>query len=202
MKSVKVSLYSFVVACLLCLSASPAFASLGDAWGMYINDDNPGWTVELGSDALSHQLEMPSMYFYAPDVELGHNAVWQREWVDGEGDTSYTHALNDGVYAIMFLDTSHSFSSAATLVDMDWSTPEAALASAGSLGLDWFTVGWLYFGGDYSTVLFEGYSWDGGSSAVESISDSFTRATPIPGAIWLLGSGIVGLAGLRRKVRS
>lgn len=33
-----------------------------------------------------------------------------------------------------------------------------------------------------------------------TVSGSFARATPIPGAIWLLGSGMVGLIGLRRKM--
>ena len=33
-------------------------------------------------------------------------------------------------------------------------------------------------------------------------SGQVTTATPIPGAVWLLGSGIVGLVGLRRKKKS
>lgn len=32
-------------------------------------------------------------------------------------------------------------------------------------------------------------------------TNTYTKATPIPGAIWLLGSGLVGLAGLRRRMR-
>jgi len=31
--------------------------------------------------------------------------------------------------------------------------------------------------------------------------NTYIKATPIPGAVWLLGSGLVGLAGLRRRMR-
>jgi hypothetical protein len=34
----------------------------------------------------------------------------------------------------------------------------------------------------------------------EIIAYHTPSAVPIPGAVWLLGSGLVGLAGLRRKV--
>ncbi len=40
------------------------------------------------------------------------------------------------------------------------------------------------------------------SHAMELISSTLTVApTPIPGAVWLLGSGLVGLMGLRRRQR-
>ena len=31
---------------------------------------------------------------------------------------------------------------------------------------------------------------------------SISSATPIPGAVWLLGSGLVGLVGFRRKMKA
>jgi hypothetical protein len=38
------------------------------------------------------------------------------------------------------------------------------------------------------------------SYAVEVLTSTLTVSpTPIPGAIWLLGSGLVGLVGIRRK---
>ena len=50
-------------------------------------------------------------------------------------------------------------------------------------------------------------SWGGtnaglGGSGEHFVMDNFTfneTAVPIPGAVWLLGSGLVGLAGLRKK---
>ncbi len=32
-------------------------------------------------------------------------------------------------------------------------------------------------------------------------NDVVAKAVPIPGAVWLLGSGLIGLLGIRRKVR-
>ena len=48
----------------------------------------------------------------------------------------------------------------------------------------------------YLTELAEDYT-EGGAY----ISFSSATATPIPGAVWLLGSGLVGLVGLRRKAQ-
>jgi hypothetical protein len=36
----------------------------------------------------------------------------------------------------------------------------------------------------------------------QSYGQGQTSAVPIPGAIWLLGSGIVGFVGLRRRQKS
>ena len=38
-----------------------------------------------------------------------------------------------------------------------------------------------------------------GQLTLTAISDTMPAATPIPGAVWLLGTGLVGLVGLRRK---
>ena len=44
-------------------------------------------------------------------------------------------------------------------------------------------------------LIFDGESWiRGGWAAVAPV--------PIPGAVWLLGSGLVGLLGFRRKIRN
>ncbi len=47
------------------------------------------------------------------------------------------------------------------------------------------------------------FTVDGGSSgfAINQLAQR-TSPIPIPGAVWLLGSGLVGLAGLRRKFKS
>lgn len=66
--------------------------------------------------------------------------------------------------------------------------------------------------------LTQGYAWSAFSlnrksysgyyiSSAESLNPAFlaittTAATPIPGALWLLGTGIAGLIGLRRKAKA
>ena len=50
-----------------------------------------------------------------------------------------------------------------------------------------------------STVIEFGLRNDPGYIYMDDIS---VNPVPIPGAVWLLGSGLVGLAGLRRKFKS
>ena len=47
-------------------------------------------------------------------------------------------------------------------------------------------------------VDFHGITVGQGQSATIGFE---TAAVPVPGALWLLGSGLLGLAGLRRKVK-
>jgi len=47
-------------------------------------------------------------------------------------------------------------------------------------------------------------SGSGTARAGISVDDMFatnTSPVPIPGAIWILGSGLLGLLGVRRKIR-
>jgi hypothetical protein len=60
------------------------------------------------------------------------------------------------------------------------------------------TLNYFAFSSDslISSVTFHDAGNDG--YAVDNIS----TATPIPGAVWLLGSGLLGLIGLRRRTRN
>ncbi|BDQ33623.1 VPLPA-CTERM sorting domain-containing protein [Pseudodesulfovibrio portus] len=60
----------------------------------------------------------------------------------------------------------------------------------GTAGLDWTAT----FDGTLFMVCWDTYFADNFHSLDTSIS-----VTPIPGAAWLLGSGLIGLIGLRRK---
>jgi hypothetical protein len=53
--------------------------------------------------------------------------------------------------------------------------------------------------GTWSLYIWDGYTGDEGTLNAFSIE---VTAVPIPGAIWLLGSGIIGLVGVGRKLRS
>ncbi|BBO86531.1 hypothetical protein DSCO28_70970 [Desulfosarcina ovata subsp. sediminis] len=62
---------------------------------------------------------------------------------------------------------------------------------------------------DFSLSAFNGVSADnnqsddiGGAGSITAWTSAEVKPVPIPGAIWLLGSGLLGLAGVRRKVKS
>ena len=55
-----------------------------------------------------------------------------------------------------------------------------------------------------SDWVFEDKDGGGGSFYIHGTYDWFTynaTSVPIPGAVWLLGSGLVGLIGIRRKLK-
>jgi len=56
-------------------------------------------------------------------------------------------------------------------------------------------LGYIFTGGNPVYAGFTGGRWDPGTQTVYS----WQFNTPIPGAVWLLGSGLLGLFGLKRK---
>lgn len=50
-----------------------------------------------------------------------------------------------------------------------------------------------------ASVRFQVFTTGGGGGAPRFDDASLTRVVPIPGAVWLFGSGLIGLMGLRRK---
>jgi len=41
---------------------------------------------------------------------------------------------------------------------------------------------------------------DSWSAEIDAVAD--VAPVPIPGAIWLLGSGLIGMVGMRKKIRN
>lgn len=58
-----------------------------------------------------------------------------------------------------------------------------------------------FFSGYTGVFTFASSNWEGLEPYLEISGDSIQSSpTPIPGAVWLLGSGLVGLVGFRRKI--
>jgi hypothetical protein len=75
-------------------------------------------------------------------------------------------------------------------------------------GGEYVSISWALGGADYASLLAALGSGDVRVGLhVQSLSDGSsatgvsTSATPIPGAVWLLGSGLLGLVGLRSRIR-
>lgn len=81
--------------------------------------------------------------------------------------------------------------------------PGVSLSGLGSMTVQsgeeiFLTNTWYNFEGLVSLDMPPGN--DGWSKVTYSLEA--TAATPIPGAVWLLGSGLVGLVGIRRKMKA
>jgi hypothetical protein len=65
-------------------------------------------------------------------------------------------------------------------------------------GINWALSGGI--GGNLTNDKYFGHNVDSGAWTVATLDTPFTSApVPVPAAFWLLGSGIIGLVGLRRR---
>jgi probable HAF family extracellular repeat protein len=72
---------------------------------------------------------------------------------------------------------------------------------AGDELTDWTLTYAMAISPDGMTVAGNGYNPAGGQEAWIATLEPGDASVPVPAAVWLLGSGLIGLAGLRRKVR-
>jgi len=97
-------------------------------------------------------------------------------------------------------------------------SPAVGGLSVGFSGIFWFSQGWNLFWRDPVNVEIDGVdfdieledvgymSWfwqgpDGTADVTATLTLNSLQAVPIPGAVWLLGAGLVCLAGMRNKFR-
>lgn len=64
-------------------------------------------------------------------------------------------------------------------------------------GINWLSN--MGIGGNLTDGKYFGHNMDSGAWTTATLDTPFTAPVPIPGAVWLLGSGLLALLGVRRK---
>lgn len=124
----------------------------------------------------------PSVRFYIG--VSGNYFVSSSSWAANTNGSWTTHALS--VDTSNFMAWPNQNNGTMTLAQV--------AASSG------YYVGLLFSNGDFSSNSSLGFtSTNGATIAIDNFGTP--SAVPIPAAIWLLGSGLVGLVGLRRRIK-
>lgn len=145
----------------------------GEFTGTLTDVDGPrSVNITLGDDPTQHYADGADLYIYvAPNAEN-----WGTQWTDSDGD------INNFMGALSPLENAFTFTDS---------------------GPSWSTLGLVSFANDMMSFILTGSSMgidNSGHFYSSTLSGDWERsATPIPGALWLLGTGLVGLVGLRRK---
>jgi hypothetical protein len=79
--------------------------------------------------------------------------------------------------------------------------PSAFPTQTFDIGGTMYTLKLLGFGDNAGSLFSQFESNEGGTNATLLWGKITTEVVPLPGAVWLLGSGLLGLAGLRLRVR-
>ncbi|MGD9160297.1 MAG: PEP-CTERM sorting domain-containing protein [Desulfobacteraceae bacterium] len=113
-------------------------------------------------------------------IELGFDQVF----TDGAGDDLFVYGFGPGSNA--YISVSSDGDNWSATADLGWSMPGAADV----WGYDLFT--------DFGVTSAQYVRLAAGPAKFIDAVEA-TNPVPVPGAVWLLGSGLLGLIGLRRK---
>lgn len=177
----------------------------GDYWGLNSTNNQytiTDWTLEFGSVDLVHHYWAAADGAQSLDMSGTGSAGYISQSFGTVAGTSYvvTFALSgnfvDGV------DTSRSLTVGIAGVDSADYTFDYAEFDRPQSASDYTLCSWVFTAvSDSSTLYF--LSLEDELSSYGAILDNVSvSATPIPGAVWLLGSGIVGLIGVRRRMKA
>lgn len=137
-----------------------------------VGDTISGYSLTIGDDATAHDPDnLTDGYFYLPSSFVSSSDTYTI--LGSTPEATYTTIINNGM-----VDTITYIESAVN---------------------GWYTFLTLIFNTELDELNLTGFTYDLSDGSSESIGAHLTRATPIPGAVWLLASGLVGLVGLRRK---
>jgi len=115
----------------------------------------------------------------------------------GAGETAFGYS----VVRILLKDDTHPTQN----VDLKFEFPWTSGVGVNTLG---YTLGATQVGSGYTYALNIPFTYvvpfranDSGTFEIYTRSVVQTSSVPIPGAMWLLGSGLVGLVGIRRRLQ-
>lgn len=131
-----------------------------------------------------------------PVPYLGVTAAGSNQTFDFTGIyMSANWARNLRVELKGYLDGSQTYSDFVTL---DYRNPKAFTFAFEGIDELIFSVNPNNQPGDFIKIGSPTYSWQSYAFAMDNLD---VNIVPIPGAMWLLGSGIIGLVGLRKKFK-
>ena len=205
---ISIALFSFCLVFSVAVSANAGFEQIYDS--PYFNAEL-GLTIDFTPVAANHEMDAPGINFFVPGSPEAYtelNGGWDVTWTDTEEDTNYFHATTRLAPGETYPNTIFWYNGSLPISVVGFPTSLMDLAvwlpssnPAFDSENDWFSAGIITFGEDFSFFDLEVMDYDCGLGIFETVSGRFS-ATPIPGAVWLLGSGIVGLAGLRRRMKA
>ena len=167
---------------------------VGEYFSTYEEDGYILGSYTVDSNELSEDL---TAYGTAADGAYAGSTMLMNDWYENEALTvlkaSDGSAFNLGSIDLCELSdyTTESYSVTFTGLLSSGATVTQTLTLDGTFGIDSFS-----FDSDFSNLT--SVSWDSGVYGVQ-FDNINVSAVPVPAAAWLLGSGLLGLFGLRRK---
>jgi len=124
------------------------------------------------------------------NVTVGGVSIFKETYANASGNTTYSDPDNTlvatgnlGFATGMFFDSDRAYNAS---IDSAFNVPH----SGSALIIEWFTSGAGWQGTDDE-------SW-----GMDNLSITITSAVPIPAALWLFGSGLLGLVGMARRKKA